>query len=542
MARQFLTGIDLAKNELLNARAQNLASHPSNPLNGLFYYNSTDNHLYYYSDGAWVDVADNGGEVFTTAMMNKLNDATNANTVSTLVMRDASGNFSAGTITATLTGNASTATKLATSRTLSISGDGTGSASFDGSANSTITLTLASVGTAGTYTKVTVDAKGRVTGSATLSASDIPTLTLSKISDAGTAASKNTGTSAGNIPVLDAGGKLDTGVLPAIAITDTYPVASQAEMLALTAQRGDVAIRSDIKTNFILSTDDPTVLANWLALAIPTDVVTSVAGKTGAVTLTKSDVGLGSVDNTADSAKAVLSATKLSTARSIALTGDVTGTVNFDGSANVSITTAYKNSGVTTGTYKSVTVDAKGNITAGTNPTTLSGYGITDATPSSHVGTGGASHANATTTAAGFQSAADKTKLDGIATGANAYTHPTGDGNSHVPATGTTNSGKVLKAGATANSASWSNVAYSELTGVPTNLTKKYSVAVGDGSATTIVVTHNLNSREVVFSLSESASPYSEVITDIQKTSVNTVTLFFVTAPSAGQYTLTVIG
>ena len=39
--------------------------------------------------------------------------------------------------------------------------------------------------------------------------------------------------------------------------------------------------------------------------------------------------------------------------------------------------------------------------------------------------------------------------------GANNYTHPTGDGNLHVPATGTTNSGKVLTAGATAGSLSW---------------------------------------------------------------------------------------
>lgn len=40
---------------------------------------------------------------------------------------------------------------------------------------------------------------------------------------------------------------------------------------------------------------------------------------------------------------------------------------------------SHPNSGVTAGTYKSVTVDAQGHITAGTNPTTLAGYGITDA-------------------------------------------------------------------------------------------------------------------------------------------------------------------
>lgn len=47
--------------------------------------------------------------------------------------------------------------------------------------------------------------------------------------------------------------------------------------------------------------------------------------------------------------------------------------------SNGAITLNHNNSGVTAGTYKSVTVDAQGHVTAGTNPTTLSGYGITDA-------------------------------------------------------------------------------------------------------------------------------------------------------------------
>ena len=65
-------------------------------------------------------------------------NATNANTGSTIVFRDASGNFSAGTITATLTGNASTATALATARTI-------GGVSFNGSAD----INLPGVNTAG---------------------------------------------------------------------------------------------------------------------------------------------------------------------------------------------------------------------------------------------------------------------------------------------------------------------------------------------------------------------------------------------------------
>ena len=72
-------------------------------------------------------------------------------------------------------------------------------------------------------------------------------------------------------------------------------------------------------------------------------------------------------------------------------------------------TYTHPDSGVTPGTYKSVTVDKQGHVTYGTNPTTLSDYGITDAANSSHT------HSNATTSADGFMSKSDKSKLNGIA-------------------------------------------------------------------------------------------------------------------------------
>ena len=74
------------------------------------------------------------------------------------------------TIAGSISGNAGAATALATTRTLGLSGDVTGTASFNGTANATIAATLANSGvTAGTYgsatqaSQVTVDAKGRVT-------------------------------------------------------------------------------------------------------------------------------------------------------------------------------------------------------------------------------------------------------------------------------------------------------------------------------------------------------------------------------------------
>lgn len=108
----------------------------------------------------------------------------------------------------------------------------------------------------------------------------------------GTAATKNTGTSSGNVPVLDANGKLSDSVIPKVAITNTFVVASQAEMLALsTAQEGDVAIRTDLNKSFILKTTGYSTLANWQELLTPTDKVTSVNGKTGTVTISLSELG-----------------------------------------------------------------------------------------------------------------------------------------------------------------------------------------------------------------------------------------------------------
>lgn len=72
----------------------------------------------------------------------EISNATSANTANTLVERGAGGNFSAGTITATLSGNASTSSNWATSRTMTVTGDASGSASFDGSANFSVDVTI----------------------------------------------------------------------------------------------------------------------------------------------------------------------------------------------------------------------------------------------------------------------------------------------------------------------------------------------------------------------------------------------------------------
>lgn len=85
---------------------------------------------------------------------------------------------------------------------------------------------------------------------------------------------------------LGGDGKLASGVLPPLAIGETFTAASQAAMLALVAQRGDVAIRTDLDPDgvFILTTDNPGTLADWVQITAPGAVI-SVDGATGAVVL-----------------------------------------------------------------------------------------------------------------------------------------------------------------------------------------------------------------------------------------------------------------
>lgn len=166
---------------------------------------------------------------------------------------------------------------------------------------------------------------------------------------------------ANGIATLGADGKVVASQLPDITITDTFVATSQAEMLALTAQTGDVAIRTDVYKTFILRGSNPADVNDWQQIInpLPVDAYTkaevdakiagvsvgSVAfaditskpttisgyGITDAYTKTEVDTALSSVN--------AATAVKLATARTIALSGAVSGSATFDGSANTTITT-----------------------------------------------------------------------------------------------------------------------------------------------------------------------------------------------------------
>ena len=142
-----------------------------------------------------IAVGNDGVMSINTISGSKVDGAVAEATNATKLGNVAAANILVANADSTLTSKvkaAAAADQLATARNIAIDGDATGNADFNGSKNITITLTLANTTvTAGTYTKVTVDAKGRVTAGEALVASDIPALTLAKITDAGTLAAKS---------------------------------------------------------------------------------------------------------------------------------------------------------------------------------------------------------------------------------------------------------------------------------------------------------------------------------------------------------------
>ena len=65
---------------------------------------------------------------------------------------------------------------------------------------------------------------------------------------------------------------------------------------------------------------------------------------------------------------------------------------------------------------------------------------------------------------------------------------------------------------------------------------RKFNANVGDGTATSYAVTHNLNTRDVQVEVYRNSGNFDDVLVEIQRTSVNVVTLVFDTAPAANGF------
>jgi hypothetical protein len=250
-----------------------------------------------------------------------------------------------------------------------------------------------SYGTASSVPTITVDAKGRLTAASNVTVTPAFSNVTSKpttLSGYGITDAVNTsalGASSG-VATLDSGSKLTSSQLPDIAVTAYLgDSANEAAMLALTGQQGDWTTRTDLGTVWIITGSDPSVIGGWTQLSYPTAPVTSVATKTGAVTLDSSDVGLGNVDNTSDANKPVstaqqtaldlkanlISPTLVTPALGTPSSGVVT---NLTGTASININGTVGATTASTGAF--TTLSATGDITTATGKftTTASGQSV----------------------------------------------------------------------------------------------------------------------------------------------------------------------
>lgn len=131
-----------------------------------------------YDDNSGISVITTVADNSHNHVTDNITDATSNNSANKIVKRDSAGNFVANIITATLNGLAAAATKLATARTISISGHASGSTSFDGSGNADISLTVAHAAQAAKLqTARTISISGNANGSTSFDGSgnaDLP--------------------------------------------------------------------------------------------------------------------------------------------------------------------------------------------------------------------------------------------------------------------------------------------------------------------------------------------------------------------------------
>ena len=311
-------------------------------------------------------IADTKLATISTAskVSNSATTATNANTASAIVARDASGNFAAGTVTAALSGNASTASTLETARTISISGDVSGSVSFNGSSAVDISATIqpnsVSLGTDTTGNYVNdVTAGTGVSVTHTPGEGSSPTIAIGQA--VGTSASVTFARldTTGNVVI---GGNLTVNGDTTTLNTETLSVEDNTVVLnsnatgsptlnaGIEVERGDsanVSVRWNESSDSWELTEDGSTYKN---IAVGQDVETS-----SSVTFANVTSPLTGNASTAST---------LQTARTISLSGDVSGSVSFNGSSNVDITATVQPNSVALGT------DTTGNyvndITAGT--------------------------------------------------------------------------------------------------------------------------------------------------------------------------------
>ncbi|MDO7504538.1 hypothetical protein Q5X59_10875 [Acinetobacter baumannii] len=262
-------------------------------------------------------------------------------------------------VAAQLEGNAATASKLATARTVSFSGGATGSFNYDGSGNSSCILTLANSGVAaGSYAstiqipQISVNAAGQITAisqqnirAATVNQSGVVQLTDDLQTDVSTKALTAKQGKALQDNKLD---KTATAVAAKKLEIETTSYTNDDDFIKYLADKPTSFFDNQTGKFFAqYSVGLVSSLKGGGTLIIGNDVVT---GKTKIISCVVNDDGTIGLLNKKELAYTdssitgnAATATKLQIARNIALTGAISGAANFDGSGNISINTTSNN-------------------------------------------------------------------------------------------------------------------------------------------------------------------------------------------------------
>lgn len=202
---------------------------------------------------------------------------------------------------------------------------------------------------------------------------------------------------ANGVATLGADGKVPSGQLPSY-VDDVLEYENKASLPAK-GETGKIYVAKDTNLTYRWSGSAYVEISASLALGETSSTayagdkgkalavrVTAVEGKASTNESNVSSVG-SRVTNLENGTKAAGKATKLATARKISISGDASGSTDFDGSADKTITLTLANSGVAAGTYSAVAVDAKGRVTAGSQIVEWGAKGQTE--PSANLAVGG---------------------------------------------------------------------------------------------------------------------------------------------------------
>ena len=478
MSRKFLVPIDLTKQELQNARVQNLASAPSSPVSGQIYFNTTDNTLYFYSGTAWVEAKTNpysyasAGETTNVTITAVESDGTSTNLARADHQHSGPG---FGTVTAlTSFGSAS---GDGSASTVARSDHSHGTPAHDAAAHSAIKIS----DLAAPSTSVAFSAQ-KITGLAD------PTLAQ----DAATKAYVD------GRKVTDLTAPTSSFSMNSQSITNLADPTS-AQDAATKAYVDATASGLDIKTSVRVATTADITLSGAQTI----DGVSVVAGDRVLVKAQTSG---------ADNGIYVANASAWSRASDANVSSEVTaGLFTF-----VSEGTVNGNSGFVLTTDDVITLGTTALVF-----TQFSGAGTY--TASNGVLLTGTNFTFAPSTTGGLETGA----------GGGAVKLQTNSG------LGTTSNGLAVGAG-TGIVVSSGTVAV-DVSDANGRVARRYATNIGNTSATTFTITHNLNSLDVIVQV-YTVSDGSEVMADVSRTGVNTVSVAVASAPSTDQYRVVVIG